>query len=558
MSQPDVREISPLIQYRHSYPTYRTLLDDDDAIMAKCKRGSEPFDYISYFNDQTAEVSSRERIILFIGLCLALYLTAIDQTIVAIALPKVSTAFHSLSHLSWVSTAYLLSSTAAQPIFGKLSDIFGRKLTFLLAIDTYLLGSLLSGASQTMIVLIASRGISGIGSGGILSLSNIILSDIIPMRERAKFQGIIGGKFAITSVIGPLICGVLTDHVGWRWAFWLNIPIGFVSTWITVNFLNLPHVYGSLQEKLMRIDFRGTFVFVLAIFSILLPLNWGGMKYEWNSPLIISLFSFAALCILIFIFIESRIAFEPIIAIRIFKIWNPVIIFICNFLIGITFFGIAFYWPLFFQAIRSEKKMDTAFRIVPLTVGLVSFSVCSGFATTITGHYRPFLTFGYSMVTIGALLLSTIKETSNDALAFTFILTAGAGFGSSIQTALLAAQTSVAFKDIAVVTSLTTFFRSIGGIFGVAICSSAFNHFLAQHLVGLLPPGIELGKVMNSIAYVKTLPLDIQQPIIHAYVQALNFVFLLIAPAAALAAFLSLFLKHVPLRTTLGPRADET
>ncbi|CAG8592801.1 12488_t:CDS:1 [Ambispora leptoticha] len=504
-------------------------------------------------DDQTTLLPFKQLLIVFMGLSLAIFLSSLDQTIVSTALPKIASDFHALSDISWVGTAYLLTSTAFQPLYGKFSDIFGRKSSFLFAISTFVVGSVLCGASVDMPMLIVSRAIAGIGGGGIMSLVMIIISDIVPLRERGKYQGIIGGTFTISSVVGPLIGGAFTDHISWRWAFYINLPTAALTIIIIITMLHLPHVYGSLKEKIKRIDFIGTIFLVASIVIILLPLNWGGNTYSWDSPIVISLFCVGAVLVCVFIFIEFRIAIEPVIPQHLFKLRNPVLVYITSFFIGMAFYGFIYYLPLYFQAVRGYSATEAGLQLIPLVLGLVLFSTVSGFATTVTGSYRPWIIFGYGLTTVASGLLSTLNENSNRGEEIGYLLIAGAGLGCSMQTVLLAAQSSVEHKDIAVVTSLSSFFRTIGGVFGVAISGAIFNNKLSSYLIDTLPSNIPLELVKNSVEYIHTLPPDTQTSIIHAYVHALSYVFFVAIPMAGVATITSLFIKHIPLRKTLGP-----
>ncbi|KAG9303181.1 hypothetical protein G9A89_001797 [Geosiphon pyriformis] len=555
MSPSKSNETERLLQIQNNIRNYssneaRTNLPGyikNDTINHKPLKPSEPV------NDQTIETSTKERTILMLGLVLALFLAALDSTIVSIALPKIASEFNALSDIAWVGTAYYLSSTASQPLYGKLSDIFGRKFVFLFAIEAFIIGSVMCGAAPNMTFLIVSRGVAGVGCGGIISLVNIIITDIVPLSQRGKYQGIITGTFAISSVVGPFVGGILTDQASWRWAFYINIPLGLLAILVTAKLLNLPHVYGSFKANLYRVDYLGTIVFFAAFIAILLPLNWGGSKYAWNSPKIISLLVIGLLLTLLFIFIQLRIAVEPTISSHLFKIRNVLLSFIANFAIGIPYTGAIFYIPLYFQAVKGQGATEAGLQLIPYLAGMLILSLGSGFSASMSGEYRGWITFGYAAIAVGCGLMGTFNETTNQLQAIAYMWLVGAGLGCSLQTAFLSPQSSVNYKDIAIVTTLVTFFRSVGGIFGLAICGAIFNNSLESSLLNFLPEDIPLDQVMNSIEFVRTLPEDIRDPIIHAYVIALQNVFKIGVPTAGFATLVSLFVTHVPLRKTLGP-----
>ncbi|KAG9305416.1 hypothetical protein G9A89_011549 [Geosiphon pyriformis] len=506
---------------------------------------------IESFNNQEIFVTNRKRNMVLIGLSLALFLTTLDQAIVSICLTKIASDFHALSYFPWIGTAFLLSSTVLQPLYRKFSKIFGRKDTFLFSVSTFLCGSIFSSASMNMPIFILSRVIVGIGNGGIISLVNDILTDIVPSNEHGKYQVITLVTYALSSILGPLIGGSITDHASWRWVFYLNIPIGLSAILIVKKFLRLPHVYGFLKEKLLAIDYLGTFVFIAAVVSTLLPLNWGGIFYAWSSFTIISLFIFSLMFFLLFILIELKVAEEPLIKIHIFKLRNSLLIFLSSFCIGITFFGFMYFLPLYFQVVKGENVMEAGFQLVPLACGLAIFSVSSGFATTLRGKFKPWITMGFLMVSLGAASITTFNETTVRGKEICALLIVGAGFGCSMEISVLSAQSSVDHIDHALVTSLVGFFRLIGGIFGIAILSSIFNNSFQKYLLEILPPNIKLSEVMNSIDYMKSLPFDIQADVIHAYVQSLSMVTHVLTIVALSAVVFSLFLKQVPIRRTV-------
>ncbi|RIB07105.1 major facilitator superfamily domain-containing protein [Gigaspora rosea] len=378
-----------------------------------------------------------------------------DQTIVATALPVIALEFKALDQIVWVGTSYILE-TAFQPIYGGLSNIFGRKPVFLIAIFLFELGSLLCGLSVNMTMLIISRGIAGLG------LVLTIISEIVPVQERGKYQGMIGGCFGIASVVGPLLGGVLTDKVSWRWAFLINIPLG-VITFISVIFLlQLPSPTGSLWSKLLRIDWWGAFTLVVATILLLLSLNWAGTKYEWNDPIIIILLCLGSIGYIIFILIEAKFAEEPIAPLYLFKDLKLVACFSVTLFHGMVFFSLVLFIPLYFQVVKSESASTSGLELLPLIMGIVIMAIFSGqvISRTVFFTYGTFCVFGSILMAVGSGLVSTFTEDSSKSEIVIYSLIAGIGIGLIIQITILAGQGIAEPKDIATVTSLVAFFRT--------------------------------------------------------------------------------------------------
>ncbi|KAF9090919.1 hypothetical protein BGX23_005596, partial [Mortierella sp. AD031] len=427
-------------------------------------------------------------------------------------------------------------------------DIFGRKSTFLFSITIFLIGSALCGASQT---------IAGIGAGGIMSMVMIIITDLVSLRDRGKYQGIIGAVFGFSSVIGPLLGGVFTDHASWRWAFFINLPIGAITVAAVVKLLHLPRVSGSFREKINRIDFMGSIALIIGLVLVLLPLNWGGSTYEWDDPLIIGLLCAGFVVLLGFCYIEAKVAVEPILPFRLFKNRTNSAVFATSFFVGMGFFGIMFFMPLYFQIVLQESATASGLEMLPLIVGLLLASISSGFMVSKWGQYRPFIWVGLALSTTGTALFTLLTEESPRAEVIGFLFINGLGLGFSMQTIMLAIQSSVATADIAVATANATFFRTVGSVFGVAISGTVFNNAIRTHLGPLILKNPEIARVIEDSYKAGNWGEEIKAQILHAFMLSLRKAFMVCIPFMALSLVASLFIQHNKLRKALGPTPME-
>lgn len=497
------------------------------------------------------------------GLMTGLLLAALDQTIVSTALKQIVEDFDGLSHYTWVVTAYLLTSTASTPLYGKLSDIYGRRHVFQFAIVTFLIGSFLAGASQNMGQLIATRALQGLGAGGLMSLTFVIIGDIIPPRDRGKYQGYFGGVFGISSVAGPLLGGFFSDQAnflgvaGWRWIFYINLPFGILALVLTNASLRV-----NIAKRAHKIDWLGAIVLVIAATALLLGVSVYGPENGWTDSLTLATL-IGSLILTVFFVLHERRAEEPILPMNLFKNHTFSLTSILGFIIGAGMFGAIIMLPLYLQLVKGETATGAGLKLIPFMIGIVSMSIVSGKLISKHGHYKRFPIIGLSLMTVGLLLMSRLAVTTTYAELAAYALIIGMGLGLCLQTIVIALQNAVDFKDLGVATSANTFFRSIGSTIGVALFGTIYANRLAVYLpqaienlqqsnpaalAGVTPEAFE--QLKDNSAVIQTFTPELQLGVLQSFVHSFHDVFLSAAPLTAIGVVLALFLREKPLRTS--------
>ncbi|HXG41793.1 MAG TPA: MDR family MFS transporter [Dehalococcoidia bacterium] len=484
--------------------------------------------------------------VVFGALMLGMLLAALDQTIVSTALPTIVGELGGLEHLSWVITAYLLTSTASTPVYGKLSDLYGRRTMFQIAIVLFTAGSLLAGVSQSMLQLIAFRGLQGLGAGGLMSMAQAIIGDIVPPRERGRYQGYIGSVFAFSSVAGPLLGGLFTDRLTWRWVFYINLPVALVALVGTRLGLRIP--YRPMRRP---IDYLGSALMVGGVSCLLLVASWGGTEYAWDSPVILGLAGAGVALLALFLWQESRVP-EPLLPLRLFRVRSFGVGSFIMATLGMAMFGSLAFVPVYLQVVKGASATASGLRLVPLMMTLTLTSVTVGRFISLTGRYRAFPIVGTAIMACAMLLLSRLDVGTPMWEVSLYIAVLGLGMGMVLQVIVLATQNEVPFRDLGTATSGVNFFRSMGGAFGVAIFGSVLNarlhHYLPRYLPAQQAAGLDPALLTTSPERLRQLPPPVVHAVVEAFARSLHWVFLLAVPIVSLSFVLTLLLREAPLR----------
>ncbi|WVO13016.1 hypothetical protein L204_100625 [Cryptococcus depauperatus] len=500
--------------------------------------------------DQTNFLPTKQVIFVFCGLTCALFCSLLDQTIVTTALPTLGQVFNRADISFWVGTAYLLTSTTAQPIYGRISDIFGRKITLLACLCIFLMGSLACSLAQSMIQLIVFRAIQGLGGGGILTLAMIIISDVVSLKDRGKYQGITGCVVALANSCGPLLGGVFTEKATWRWCFYINLPLTSLSMVIIIFLLPLKHVKGRMREKLKKLDFYGSLLTLAWAVPFLIALSWAGSQYAWDSAAVLAPLLIGIALLGLFLFVEAKLVSLPLVPLHIFKNKSVSANYFTTFMNGLSFYATLYYLPNYFQVVRGLSAIRSGIHILPLMLVQTFASFTSGFLQSKTGDYWWNLVIGFSIWSIGLGLLSSIGPNTSIAKLSGYQVIVGLGAGQTFQTSLLAIQANVARKDMATATGLRNFLRMLGGTISLAACNTIVNNSVKRNLRGILTE--ELYKtILQDPTKATAMGLTNQQlsAVHNAYSRGIREVFWFCAPCIGICVPITLFLvKKVSLR----------
>ncbi|HEU4514772.1 MAG TPA: MDR family MFS transporter [Nocardioidaceae bacterium] len=506
--------------------------------------------------DTQGYLTHRQILVVMGGLMVGMFLSALDQSIVGTALPRIVSELGGLDKLSWVVTAYLLTATASTPLWGKISDLYGRRLLFQIAIVTFIVGSLLAGFSQNIEQLILFRAVQGLGGGGLIALAMATIGDVIPPRERGRYQGYFAAVFGTSSVLGPVLGGWFADGPGWQWIFFINVPIGLVAFVITSAALKIPHV-----RRDHTIDYLGAAVVVASVTSLLLYTAWAGPEYGWGSPTGLALLGAGLLLAVAFVFVELR-ASEPIIPMRLFRNSVFSIANTFGFTIGVAMFGAMIFIPVYLQVVDGMSPTRSGLAMLPMVVGIFTTSIGAGQVMSRTGRYKLFPILGAAVV-IGALfLLSTLDTDTPYWYAGLSMFAMGLGLGFTMQVLVVIVQNSVDRSDMGTATASVAFFRQMGGSFGTALFGAILSSRLAVHLsdamrdapAGSVPPDAVANpdEMANNVQAIQALPDPLRELVTGAFSDALRDMFLSAVPVVVVALVVAFFIKEVPLGTREG------
>ncbi|GAA1382097.1 MDR family MFS transporter [Pseudonocardia kongjuensis] len=490
--------------------------------------------------------------LVFAALMTTMLLAALDQTIVSTALPTIVGELDGVRYLAWVTTAYILAATIAMPVYGRLGDLLGRKPLFIGAIAIFIAGSAIAGAAPDMAWLIAGRAVQGLGGGGLMITSQAIVADLVPPRQRAKYMAPMGAVFGLASVVGPLLGGWFTDHAAWRWAFWINLPLGALALLICVVALRLPRRTGRAA-----MDPLGIALIAAAVTCTVLVASWGGTEYAWTDPVVLWLAAGGVAAWIALVVVESRVA-EPVLPLRIFR--NPIFVIatlIGMVAVGVGMFAVVGYMPTYLQMVYGVGATESGLLLIPMVVGITATALLSGQLISRSGRYKVWPIAGTAILGVTAYLMSTLTADTSLVVVCSYLFLVGAGIGTMMQTLVLAVQNAFPLADVGTATSANNFFREIGATLGIAVVGTVFAHRLTDELATRLPVAAGLGDGGSlTPAAVAALPDAVRELVVAAYQQALAPIFGYLVPVFAVGLLLALVLPEKVLSGTNEPEPE--
>ncbi|KAJ2314011.1 hypothetical protein IWW51_001030 [Coemansia sp. RSA 2702] len=528
------------------------------------EKSSTSLDIQETANEDTASITSDDNLtrnipksrlyVIIIGLCLLYFISALDMTILATVYVDIANSYHDLSDGIWIITVYLLSTTAAQPLFGKFSDILGRFEAVTAAALIFCVGSVVCAAAHSMGMLLAGRAIQGIGGGGLLSMTSVILSDVTTERDRGKYTGFLAASWGVASAIGPVMGGAIVENASWRIIFWINLPV-CVPTLVVLFFaLNIPRPQGRVMEKLRRIDFIGTLVFQCCIVPLILAFAWGGQGHKWISGQVLGVICASVAVGAVFLFVEWKVAVEPIIPLRLFRIRNVAASSICHFCMGACVYAPLMFIPLWELSVKRTSETEAGLRLLPLMVAMVVSATVSGIITKRFGRYREMIWLCGVLIAVGNSLLILYTPSISSGARIGILAVTGLGLGFGIQTLIIAAQCSVNGLDMAATTSVVIFMRTLGGIFGLSILSSVLNNNLRTKADALGVRFPEYNQLIHDTLNDQSvidkggdLPSELLLGLVDIFQSSMHKVFIGLIPFSALMVLSTLLFKHVDL-----------
>lgn len=521
----------------------------------EAQQGAEPGGTVTAegaAGDPSAAPQPRSVRVVLLALMIAMLLAMLDNMIIGTAMPTIVGELGGLAHLSWVVTAYTLATAASTPIWGKLGDMYGRKGVFLTSIVVFLIGSALSGMAQDMGQLIGFRAVQGLGAGGLMVGVMAIIGDLIPPRERGRYQGMMAGVMALAMIGGPLVGGTITDHWGWRWSFYINLPLGAVALAMVGVVLHLPK-----RDRMakVRVDYLGAALLTVGITAIVLVTTWGGTEYAWDSAVIMELIAIGVVALVGFVLVETRAA-EPIMPLHIFRSRNFTLMSVIGFLTGFVMFGAVLFLPLFQQSVQGASATNSGLLLLPMLLSMMVVSLIAGRVTTSSGKYKIFPIIGGALMVVGLFLLAQMDTGTSRLTSGLYMAVLGAGMGFLMQITMLVAQNSVEMKDMGVASSATTLFRTLGSSFGVAIMGALFTSRVQDEMAARGGSVATQQSAQLDAASLAKLPEQVREAYQFAVASGTHSAFVL-GSAVAVIGFLAAFLvKEVPLKGA-GPARPE-